>query len=126
LRPQLLTVARDKKQKSIEEIKMSKLKIERGASKVNWVLLKTNIEESISADLDLMCQWSENDRRYIVNELLRFALAQSEEFQKFKTERSLKPVRVNTDAKPVASTTMNTPEPAAKINPSPASASARQ
>lgn len=66
---------------------MSKLKIEHGASKVNWVLLKTNVEESISADIDLMCQWSNNERKYIVNELLRFALAQSEEFQSYKAER---------------------------------------
>ena len=42
---------------------MSKLKIEHGASKVHWVLLRTNIEESIASELDLMCQWSENDRK---------------------------------------------------------------
>lgn len=65
---------------------MSKLKIERGASKLRWVLLKTNIEESIAADLDLMCKWSDNDRKYVVNELLRFALAQSGDFQKYKLE----------------------------------------
>jgi hypothetical protein len=65
---------------------MNKLKIERGASKVRWVLLKTNIEESIAGDIDLMCRWSENDRKYIVNELLRFAVSQSGEFQKYKSE----------------------------------------
>jgi hypothetical protein len=65
---------------------MNKLKIERGASKLRWVLLKTNIEESIAADIDLMCKWSDNDRKYIVNELLRFALGQSEEFRKYKSE----------------------------------------
>jgi len=65
---------------------MSKLKIERGASKLRWVLLKTNIEESIAADLELMCKWSDNDRKYVVNELLRFALAQSGDFQKYKLE----------------------------------------
>ena len=36
---------------------MSKFKIEHGASKVNLVMLKTNIEDSISNDIDLMCQW---------------------------------------------------------------------
>jgi hypothetical protein len=65
---------------------MSKLKIERGASKLRWVLLKTNIEESIAAELELMCKWSDNDRKYVVNELLRFALAQSGDFQKYKLE----------------------------------------
>ena len=104
---------------------MSKLKIEHGASKINWVLLKTNIEESISADLDLMCQWSENDRRYIVNELLRFALAQSEEFQKFKAERAAKPARASIDTRPAATAIKSSPEPVSKVNPSPASASAR-
>ncbi|MGC2160706.1 MAG: hypothetical protein WA634_02245 [Silvibacterium sp.] len=63
---------------------MSKLKIEHGASKVSLVLLKTNIEDSISQDIDLMATWSDNERRYIVNELLRFALTQEEEFLKYK------------------------------------------
>ena len=35
---------------------MSKLKIEHGASKINLVLLKTNIEDGISSDIDLMCR----------------------------------------------------------------------
>ncbi len=63
---------------------MSKLKIEHGASKTRWVLLKTTIEEELSADIDRLCRWSENDRKYVVNELLRFAIAQAEEFQKYK------------------------------------------
>ena len=63
---------------------MNKLKIEHGASKVHWVLLKTSIEEQLSTDIDRLCQWSENDRKYIVNELLRFAITQAEEFQKYK------------------------------------------
>ena len=64
---------------------MNKLKIERGASKLRWVQLKTNVEESIAGDIDLMCRWSDNERKYIVNELLRFALAQSGDFQKYKS-----------------------------------------
>ena len=63
---------------------MSKFKIEHGASKINLVLLKTNIEDSISQDIDLLASWSNNDRRYIVNELLRHALTQEEDFQKYK------------------------------------------
>lgn len=84
---------------------MSKLKIEHGASKVRWVPLKTNIEASIASELDLMCQWSENDRKYIVNELLRFALAQSEEFQKYKTERESNPSKSASETKPLAPAT---------------------
>ena len=63
---------------------MSKFKIEHGASRINLVLLKTNIEDTISQDLDLLATWSDNDRKYLVNELLRFALAQEEDFQKHK------------------------------------------
>ena len=63
---------------------MSKFKIEHGASKVRLVLLKTNIEDTISNDIDLMCQWSDNERKYIINELLRFALTQEEDFLKYK------------------------------------------
>ena len=70
---------------------MSKLKIEHGASKTKWVLLKTNIEEPISQDIDRLCEWSNNERKYVVNELLRFGLAQSEDFQKHKAGSEEKP-----------------------------------
>ena len=63
---------------------MSKLRIEKGASRVRRVALKTTIDGTVSDDLELMCQWSENDTSYVVNQLLRFALSQSEEFQEHK------------------------------------------
>jgi hypothetical protein len=72
---------------------MSKLKIEHGASKVNLVLLKTNIEDSISQDIEQMATWSGNERKYIINELLRFALTQEEDFQKYKASVAAKAVR---------------------------------
>ncbi|HET9184481.1 MAG TPA: hypothetical protein VFP59_20355 [Candidatus Angelobacter sp.] len=75
---------------------MNRLKIEHGASKVRWALLKINIEESLANDIDLMCQWSNNDRKYVINELLRFALTQTEEFQKYKAERAANPSQPNT------------------------------
>jgi hypothetical protein len=80
---------------------MSKFKIEHGASKINLVLLKTNIEDGISNDIDLMCQWSDNERKYIVNELLRFALAQEEDFLKYKAGRSATATRPVNGAKSV-------------------------
>ena len=79
---------------------MSKLKIEHGASKINLVLLKTNIEDGISSDIDLMCQWSNNDRKYIVNELLRFALAQDEDFLKYKAGLASGPARSPVNTRP--------------------------
>lgn len=74
---------------------MSKFKIEHGASRINLVLLKTNIENTISQDIDLLAAWSDNDRKYLVNELLRFALTQEEDFQKYKaslTTNATRPV----------------------------------
>jgi hypothetical protein len=69
---------------------VNKLKIEHGASRVRWTLLKTNIEEPIANDIDLMCQWSENERKYLVNELLRFAITAAQDFQKYKSELAAK------------------------------------
>jgi hypothetical protein len=63
---------------------MSKFKIEKGISRINRVKLQASIEESIAADLALMSEWSNNDKNYLVNELLRFALSQDSEFQAYK------------------------------------------
>jgi len=67
---------------------MSKLKIEHGISRIKRAKLQTYIDQSISDDIQMMAEWSNNEFHYIVNELLRFALTQNEEFQKFKTERN--------------------------------------
>jgi len=63
---------------------MSKFKIEKGVSRITRVKLQATIEESIAADLALLGEWSNNDKNYIVNELLRFALSQDSEFQAYK------------------------------------------
>ncbi len=63
---------------------MSRLRIEKGASRVRRVPLKTTIDGTVADDVELMCKWSENDTSYIVNHLLRFALSQSEDFQRHK------------------------------------------
>ncbi len=63
---------------------MSKLRIEKGASRVRRVPLKTTLDGSVADDVELMCKWSENDTSYIVNHLLRFALSQSEDFQQHR------------------------------------------
>jgi hypothetical protein len=94
-----------------EEAAMSKLKIEHGASKVNLVQLKTNIEDGISQDIDLMASWSDNERRYIVNELLRFALTQDEDFLKYKASlaaSTTRPVSGAKSAKPSSESGLKT------------------
>lgn len=70
---------------------MSKLRIEHGTSKSRWIVLKTTVEESTAADIELLCKWSENDRRYVINELLRFALANAEDFQQHKASAQSSP-----------------------------------
>lgn len=70
---------------------MSKLKIEKGASKVRRAPLKATIDGTVADDLELMCEWSENDSSYVVNLLLGFAIEQSEDFQKYKAERAAAP-----------------------------------
>ncbi len=63
---------------------MTKLRIEKGASRVRRVPLKTTIDGTVADDIELLCQWSENETSYVVNHLLRFALIQSEDFQQYK------------------------------------------
>ena len=98
---------------------MSKLKIEHGASKVNLVLLKTNIEDSISQDIELMATWSDNDRKYIVNELLRFALAQEEDFQKYKASVAANASRPASAPSPSLPPDKSAPVAASKSDTSP-------
>lgn len=93
---------------------MSKFKIEHGASRINLVLLKTNIEDTISQDLDLLATWSDNDRKYLVNELLRFALTQEEDFQKYKASLTANPARPVGNTKAAPTPTKSAAEPASK------------
>jgi hypothetical protein len=96
---------------------MSKFRIEHGASKIRLVLLKTNIEDSISNDIDLMCEWSDNERKYIINELLRFALTQDEDFLKYKAGRSSNSPRSAGDIRPAPVQTKAAPDTVRKPEP---------
>jgi hypothetical protein len=95
---------------------MSKLRIERGASKVRRAPLKATIDGAVADDLELMCEWSENDSSYLVNLLLGFAIAQSEDFQKYKAERLAAPLPARSDAK-------SSTDPTRKVMPLASSAS---
>jgi hypothetical protein len=98
---------------------MSKFRIEHGASKVNLVLLKTNIEDTISNDIDLMAQWSNNDRKFVVNELLRFALTQEEDFLKYKTSSAGHAARPASGTRSVPSAIKPAANSVSKPEPSP-------
>jgi len=97
---------------------MSKLKLSHGVSRVRRAKLQVSIDQTVADDLELMAKWSNNETQYIVNELLRFAIAQEEDFLKFKaatTEQPSKPSRPTpVSAKPVS-------EAASKNDPSSAS-----
>ncbi len=82
---------------------MGKFKIEKGASRITRVKLQATIEESIATDLSLMCEWSNNEKNYVVNELLRFAVAEDGEFQAYKQSlASPRPERKEAGPTPLA------------------------
>jgi hypothetical protein len=82
---------------------MSKLKLEHGVSRIRRAKLQSSIDQTIADDVELLAEWSNNETNYVVNELLRFALTQEEDFQRYK-----------------ASAATNTSRPAANAKPSPA------
>jgi hypothetical protein len=67
---------------------MSKLKLLHGVSRVRRAKLQSSIDQTVADDIELLAQWSNNETNYVVNELLRFALAQEEDFLKYKASLS--------------------------------------
>lgn len=63
---------------------MGKLKIEHGISKTERAKLQVSIDQVVFDDIESMAKWSDNEKNYIVNELLRFALGESTDFQQHK------------------------------------------
>ncbi len=78
---------------------MSKFKIDHGASRIRQAKLQASIDQSIADDIELMIEWSDNEPKYIINQLLRFALTQEEDFLKYKAERLANPSRINQNVK---------------------------
>jgi hypothetical protein len=91
---------------------MSRLKLQHGVSRIRRAKLQSSIDQTIADDIELMAKWSNNESQYIINELLRFALAQEEDFLKYKAS-------LPTTAAPIAIDKKPEPSP---IKPSPASA----
>ena len=81
---------------------MSKLKIDHGASRVRQAKLQASIDQSIANDIELMAEWSDNEPKYIINQLLRFALTQEEDFLKYKAGRLADSSRIDQNAKPAS------------------------
>lgn len=81
---------------------MSKLKLEHGVSRIRRAKLQSSIDQTVADDIDLLAEWSNNETNHVVNELLRFALTQEEDFQKYKSSTAANASRtaVNTRQSP--------------------------
>ena len=78
---------------------MSKFKIDHSASRIRQAKIQASIDQSIADDIQLMAEWSDNEPKYIINQLLRFALAQEEDFLKYKAGRPANPLRMSQGAR---------------------------
>ena len=72
---------------------MSKLKLEHGVSRIRRANLQSSIDQTVADDIELLAEWSNNETNYVVNELLRFALTQEEDFQKYKASATANAAR---------------------------------
>jgi hypothetical protein len=80
---------------------MSRLKLQHGVSRIRRAKLQSSIDQTIADDIELMAKWSNNETQYIVNELLRFAIAQEEDFLKYKASLPASAAQTASDTKPV-------------------------
>ena len=93
---------------------MSKLKLEHGISRIRRAKLQSSIDQTVADDIELLAEWSNNEPNYIINELLRFALTQEEDFQKHKASAAATAARVATPTKSAPTPIKPVSEPAAK------------
>lgn len=79
---------------------MSKLKLEHGVSRIRRAKLQSSIDQTVADDIELLAEWSNNETNYVINELLRFALMQEEDFQKYKASSATNTTRSVSSTKP--------------------------
>ena len=101
---------------------MSKLKLEHGVSRIRRAKLQSSIDQTVADDIELLAEWSNNETNYLINELLRFALTQEEDFQKYKASSTANPVRSASSTKPAPVPIKPGTEPASKPDTSAAHA----
>jgi hypothetical protein len=97
---------------------MSEFKLEHGVSRIRRTKLQSSIDQTIADDIEALAEWSNNETNFVVNELLRFALAQEEDFQKHKANSATNAPRAVSSAKSITATTKPVSEPAAKSDAS--------
>ncbi|MGB8480106.1 MAG: hypothetical protein WCE63_14935 [Acidobacteriaceae bacterium] len=93
---------------------MSKFKIDHSASRIRQAKIQASIDQSIADDIQLMAEWSDNEPKYIINQLLRFALAQEEDFQKYKASSTASAIQSAVNSKTAPTSIKTVSEPAAK------------
>jgi len=93
---------------------MSRLKLQHGVSRIRRAKLQSSIDQTIADDIELMANWSNNETQYVINELLRFAIAQEEDFLKYKASVAANLPRSTNGAKPSAAPIKPPSETAAK------------
>ena len=103
---------------------MSKLKLEHGVSRIRRAKLQSSIDQTVAEDIEILAEWSNNETNYVVNELLRFALTQEEEFQKYKASSAAKATHAASSTKPQPTSIKPATDAAAKPEPSSASTTA--
>jgi len=95
---------------------MSKMKLEHGVSRIRCTKLQSSIDQAIADDIELLGEWSNNEINYVVNELLRFALTQEEDFQKYKATSATNTARPANSVKPTATPTKSVSESGARTD----------
>lgn len=103
---------------------MSKLKLVHGVSRVRRAKLQSSIDQTVADDIELIAQWSNNETNYVVNELLRFALTQEEDFMKYKGNLSENPPQPTRDTKGTPVPIKPAPEAARKSEATPTNTAA--
>ena len=96
---------------------MTKLKLQHGVSRIRRAKLQSSIDQTIADDIELIADRSNNETQYIINELLRFAIAQEEDFLKYKASLAANPSRAAASAKKEQSQSKPASEMTAKSLP---------
>ena len=93
---------------------MSRLKLIHGVSRVRRAKLQSSIDQAVADDIELLAEWSNNEANYVVNELLRFALVQEEDFQKYKASSTASAIQATGNSKAAPTSIKAVSGPAAK------------
>lgn len=97
---------------------MSKLKIEHGVSRVRRAKLQASIDQSVAEDIQALADWSNNEPQYVINQLLCFALAQEEDFQRYRASPAANPAKPGNSVKPSSSPARTSADATPKTDPS--------